>query len=161
MPRAWAGRRQTRGKERTEEVNVESNVASGAAFQALAARVMGEHLGCSFRLEVPLAIGSPAKNHRFDLVSADGRFVGECKSFTWTATGKMPSAKITTMNEAVFYLSFLPDRVMRFLVVKRDLRHGHGESLADYFWRTNRHLLAGVRVYEIDLSTLDLREIGR
>jgi len=138
-----------------------SNVARGSAFQDLSARVLGARFGCRFRLEVPIAIGDPAKDHRFDLVSDDGCRVGECKSFTWTGTRNMPSAKITTVNEAVFYLSFLPEEVYRFVAMRRALRFGRGESLADHYWRTNRHLLRGVKVLEIDEETGSVADVGQ
>lgn len=140
---------------------LDSNVARGSAFQDLSASVLGAHFGCQFLLEVPIAIGEPAKNHRFDLVSNDGRRVGECKSFTWTGTGNMPGAKITTVNEAVFYLSFLPEDVYRFVVMRRDLRFGHGESLASYYWRTNRHLLRGVSILELHEETGSVADVGQ
>ena len=72
----------------------------------------------------------------------------------------MPSAKITTVNEAVFYLSFVPTEVHRFVVMRRDMRPGGGESLASYYWRTNRHLLGGVEILEIDVETGAVEVIG-
>ena len=72
----------------------------------------------------------------------------------------MPSAKITTVNEAVFYLSFVPAEAYRFVVMRRDVRPGGGESLAAYYWRTNRHLLGGVDVIEIDAESAEVEVIG-
>lgn len=138
----------------------QSHVERGTAFQELAGRVLGARFGCTFRLEEMIAIGSPAKNHRFDLVSTDRQFVGECKSFSWTSGGNMPSAKITTVNEAVFYLSLLSTESYRFVTMRRDIRPGSGESLASYYWRTNRHLLGGVDILEIDAESGAVEVIG-
>ncbi len=71
-------------------------------------------------MDAPIPIGRPAKGHRFDLVSEDGRYVGECKNYSWTEGGNVPSAKMGFINEAVFYLSWLPKSASRFVVMRRD-----------------------------------------
>lgn len=87
--------------------------------------------------------------------------VGECKNYSWTEAGNMPSAKMAFVNEAVFYLTFLPPGTQRFVAMRRDDHPVRGESLASYYYRTYRHLLSGVFIVEIDITTGTLREIGR
>jgi hypothetical protein len=70
-------------------------------------------------------------------VDPEARVAVECKAFTWTATGNMPSAKITTAREAVFYLQWLPDDWTKVLAMSASVRHGYNESLANYFVRLN------------------------
>ena len=130
------------------------------SFQRLAARTLGEHFKTEFRQEEPILIGRPPKHHKFDLVSPDGRHVGECKSYSWTETGNVPSAKIATTNEAALFLSFLPPEVTRFLVLRRNESPTRQESLAAYYYRTYRHLLVGILLFELDEKSAALVQIG-
>jgi hypothetical protein len=90
------------------------------------------------------------KLHSFDLATEVRDIVVECKAFTFTVTGGNPSAKITTLREAVQYLRSLSGSPARLLVVKRDVHPVRGESLAEYFVRLNSYLLGDVKVLEMD-----------
>lgn len=133
------------------------NPRRGKEFQELAASVLAEYWGVLFDLEVPFEIGRPPKSHRFDMASTDRKYVGEAKNFSWTKSAKTPSAKMAFMNQAVFYLSHLASDVTRFVVMPRDIRPRTGEALADYYYRTYRHLLNGVLVIEIDTAHRKVR----
>jgi len=137
------------------------NPARGKAFQQAAARILSRHFGTEFEMECPIEIGDPPKEHRFDLVSRDGRYVAECKSHTWTKSGNVPSAKMGFCNQAVLYLSFLPKTVCRLIVMRRDVHPGRDESLAEYYYRTYRYLLRGVLVVELDVGSEEVTELGR
>jgi hypothetical protein len=136
------------------------NPGKGKWFQELAAQLLSEHFGVQFELDYPLTIGNPPKEHRFDLVSSDLRYVGECKNYAWTKAGNVPSAKMAFVNEAVLYLSFLSRDIVRFVVLRKDVHEKRNESLAEYYCRTYRHLLQGVLIIEADLSNGTLRNIG-
>jgi hypothetical protein len=136
------------------------NTAKGRTFQKIAAGILTRHFGVTFRTEHPVGIGDPPKEHRFDLVSSDLKYVGESKNYSWTEGGNVPSAKMGFINEAVFYLQHLPKEVRRFVVMRRDVDVKHKESLAEYYYRTNRHLLNGVFIVEIDVDTETVREFG-
>lgn len=142
-------------------MTVGSARARGSSFQLQSSEILGQHFGVNFRLEHPIPIGTPPKVHRFDLVSADLQYVGECKSYTWTSGDNSPSAKLGHVNEAVFYLSFLPAEYSRFVVMQRDVHPKRLESLADDYYRKHQHLLNGVFLIEIDLASKHVREIGR
>ena len=129
------------------------NTGKGKNFQSIAAEVLGYHFQVKFQTEHPIPIGNPPKNHKFDLVSDNGKYVGECKNYSWTEGGNVPSAKMGFINEAVFYLQHLPSDKYRFVVLRRDIDNKHTETLADYYYRTNKHLLNGVFVIEIDVLT--------
>jgi hypothetical protein len=133
----------------------------GRQFQERARELLSERFQVDFRLDYPIAIGYPPKEHRFDLVSSDLRHVGECKNYSWTKSGNVPSAKLGFVNEAVFYLSFLPEHIVRFVVMRKDTHPIKSETLAEYYFRTYRHLLKGVFVLEIELENDAVREIGR
>ena len=97
-----------------------NNTAKGKEFQELACAAVSEFFGSQFHLNVPMPIGDPPKNHKFDLVSAGCRHAGKCKCYTWTESQNTPSAKMGHVNEAVFYLSFLPSDITRFVIMKRE-----------------------------------------
>lgn len=137
------------------------NTGKGRSFQKQVAEILSSYFDIEFRLECPIPIGNPPKEHCFDLVSADLRYVGECKNYSWTESGNVPSAKMGFVNEAVFYLSFLSPETVRFVIMRKDTHPRRRESLADYYYRTYRHLLNGVFIIEVDVGNGTLREIGR
>ena len=105
-----------------------------------------------------LGIGNPPKLHRFDVVSEDNSIVAECKCYTWTETGNVPSAKMGFVNEAAFYLSFI-HTASTYIVMKKSVHSKRTETLADYYFRTNRHLLGSTKVLEYDVEQNTMREI--
>ena len=130
-------------------MNYTSNVQKGNIFAAEVEKVLANAFSWSLRSEVGIGIGNPPKRHHFDLADPYAEVAVECKALTWTASGNMPSAKITTAREAVFYLQWLPDDWTKVLAMSRSLRPGYDESLAEYFVRLNGHLLGDVTVVEI------------
>lgn len=63
-------------------------------------------------------------------------------------------------NEAAFYLSFLPDYFEKYIVMLRSHHSKRNESLAEYYYRTNRHLIGSTKVAEFDSETRKLTVIG-
>ena len=133
------------------------NTAKGKKFQNLAAKVLSLHFGTEFLTERKFPIGHPSKDHKFDLVSTDLKFVGESKNYSWTETGNTPSAKIGFINEAVFYLYHLPKDKNRFVVLRKAVHPKQKKTLAEYYFETNKHLLNGVFVVEIDEDSSKIR----
>ena len=132
-----------------------SNTERGKAFQVRCRDALRQALRRDIDLEVPIEIGG-GKHHSFDLATRERDIVAECKAFKFTATGKNPSAKITTLREAVMYLCSLPGNVTRVLIVKHDPHPTRGETLGCYFVRLNRHLLEQVSVLEMPEGGGDL-----
>ena len=132
-----------------------SNTERGKAFQILCRDALKRALGRDIDLEVPIEIGG-GKCHSFDLATRERDIVAECKAFKFTATGKNPSAKITTLREAVMYLRSIQGNVTRVLIVKHDPHPKRGETLGRYFVRLNPHLLEQVTVLEMPESGGDL-----
>ena len=97
------------------------NTGKGRSFQEQVAVLLSNHFGVTFRLDYPIPIGNPPKTHRFDLVSTDSRYAGECKNYSWTESGNVPSAKMGFVNEALFSLSLLPSDTFRFVVMRKDV----------------------------------------
>ena len=110
----------------------------GRSFEALAARVMGEHFG------VPLGPRKVAGTPKtFDLVSPDGSIVGDAKYYTMVRGVSPPPAKRSVIAEYVWLLEHTTAS-QRFLVFGNDRRVPEG-WLKDYC-----HLVIGVDFYFID-----------
>lgn len=133
--------------EATRLIN-SSNTQRGADFEQLVRDVLASELALELAPSLAVPIGDPPKPHRFDLGSVEQQVVVECKNHTWTKTNNIPSAKITTLREAVFYLRLAPAGYRRILAMKRHTHPDREESLAEYFVRLNQHLLGDVEVIE-------------
>ena len=121
----------------------------GRGFQELAQRILSKRCNTEFDVEAAIPIGEPAKDHRFDLASKDRSIVVECKCYTWTDSGNIPSAKLMGLDEAVFYFGFLPAGTKKILCMKKTVFPKRSETLAEYYVRIHGHLLKDVSVYEI------------
>ena len=127
------------------------NPIVGLRFQEAVATWFRNKYAKSFELEKRIAIGvSEKKYHKFDVVADDDSIVAECKCYTWTAGGNVPSAKMAFTNEAAYYLSFLPDTYEKYIVMLHDYHEKRNETLAEYYYRMNRHLLGSIKVAEYD-----------
>lgn len=136
------------------------NPKVGKRFQLTVKEWFEKSLNCEFEIERKIAIGNPAKLHSFDIANKESTVVVECKCYTWTETGNVPSAKMGFTNEAAFYLSFLPDEVDKSIVMLRATHPKRTETLAEYYFRTNRHLLGKIKILEFDPNTLNMRLVG-
>ena len=126
------------------------NPKIGAAFQKWVLDWFTKNYGIGFELEKKIPIGKPAKDHKFDIVNTEKKIAIECKRYTWTESGNVPSAKMGATNEAAFYLSFLPDSYEKYIVMLYTFNEKRRESLAEYYHRTNKHLIGKIIVAEYD-----------
>ena len=126
------------------------NPQVGRGFQGRVKVVAEEHFSTRFIDEEAVLVGRPAKEHRFDLVSEDSKIVIECKCYTWTNGNNVPSAKMSTLNEAVLYMRSLPEGTRKILAIKKDVRTSNSETLASYYCRIYGHLLEDISIWEID-----------
>lgn len=125
-----------------QRVGSKSNAHVGAAFEAKALRYFAKRgISLERNFTVEIGIGKIKKPHKFDLGFADPKIIVECKSHTWTAGGKVPSAKLTVWNEAMFYFHVAPPAYKKVLFVKHHRRAKGGESLLTYYRRTYGHLI--------------------
>ena len=88
------------GRAAREDIRAQADKRlSPSAFEELARTVMSRHLG------VPLATGkAPGVPKEFDMVSADGDFVGDAKYFTLVQGQRLPPAKFSIIAEHVWLL---------------------------------------------------------
>jgi len=126
------------------------NPQIGRSFQERVKVIAEEYFGTKFIDEKAVLVGRPSKEHRFDLVSEDSKIVIECKCYTWTNGNNVPSAKMSTLNEAVLYMRSLPDGTRKILAIKKDVRTSNSETLASYYYRIYGHLLEDISIWEID-----------
>jgi endonuclease III len=137
------------------------NPKRGAVFQKQVVGWFKKEYGVKFELEKKIPIGNPAKDHKFDIVDMAGTIAIECKRYTWTETGNVPSAKIGFTNEAAFYLTFLPDSYEKYIVMLKSQHPKRKESLAEYYFRINHHLLGKIKVAEYDPEKNEIRIVGQ
>ncbi len=130
-----------------------SNAHAGREFEE-AARLFFENTGISLGTAFPVPVGGRIKKpHNFDLGSEKPPILVECKSYTWTETGKSPSAKIRGMNEVMLLFSVSPHHYRKILFVLKHLHQRTGQSLATHYIRTQGHLIPdGVEIWEFDMD---------
>ena len=136
-----------------------SNKKKGDDFRDLAMPILREKLNTTLKPEVKISIGEPQIEHAFDLANGNKSIVIECKNYTWTTAGNIPRAKISTINEAVLYFSFLDANVRKILCLKNSVHPKRQETLAEYYVGTYGHLLRDITVYEIDESTQEIKKL--
>jgi len=128
-----------------------SNSHVGREFEIKCQKLLARK-GMSLTLGLQIQIGINGKKpHKFDLGSETGKVLVECKAHTWTKTGNVPSAKMTEWNEAMYYFHSAPKDYEKILFVQRDFNPKKQETLAQYYLRTNGHLIPkDVQLWEYD-----------
>ena len=128
-----------------------SNAHVGSAFEAKA-RGFFSKKGLTLKPGIPIKIGiNGQKSHRFDLGDEKKKIIIECKAHTWTEGGNVPSAKITTWDQAMFFFYAAPSRYRKILFVQRDYSKKRNQTLAEYYLRTHPHLIPkDVELWEFD-----------
>ena len=121
----------------------------GRGFQDKVQKIAEDVFKQVFVPEKPVAIGKPPKEHRFDLVSEDGKIIIECKCYTWTKAGFVPSAKLATLDEAVLYMRNVPYDARKIIIMHRAVHEKRNITLAEYFVDKKSHLLGDVEVAEV------------
>lgn len=146
----------------TNQTNRNSeNPRIGKDFQISVKNWFEKQFDTSFEMERKILIGCPVKLHSFDISDTNENIVVECKCYTWTKTGNVPSAKIGAVNEAAFYLSFLPQNTDKYIVMLRAEHAKRNETLAEYYFRTNRHLLGNIKILEYNIHTEEMLFVGQ
>ncbi len=141
-----------------QRVGSTSNTHVGREFEE-AARLFFRQTGISLQRGFVAPVGFKVKkDHKFDLGSETPPVLVECKSYTWTAGGNSPSAKIRGLNEVMLLFSVSPDRYRKILFVLKHLRKN--VSLAAHYVKTQGHLIGpGVEIWEFDLDAKQAQRI--
>ena len=112
--------------------------------------ILKKELNTTLKPEVEIPIGHPKTDHAFNLANENNSIVIECKNYILTKAGNVPREKISTINEAVLYFSFLDANVRKILCLKKSVHPKRQETFAEYYVRAYGHLLRDITVYEID-----------
>lgn len=136
-----------------------SNAHVGAAFEKMALEYFATE-GISLERDYKIPIGlNEKKQHGFDLGSSNPKIIIECKSHKWTEGLKVPNAKMTLWNEAMFYFHLAPSGFRKIMFVLHDKRGGDGETLLGYYRRTYHHLIPNdVEFWELDEKTGNIQK---
>ena len=149
------------GDKPNQRKGAESNAQVGADFQ-LAAQAYLQSIGLELHPNFPIDCGlrTKLKSHRFDFGGETPKVLVECKSHTWTESGNVPSAKMTTWNEAMLYFAAAPSGYRKILFILRDFNARREETLLDYYLRTYTHLVpTGVEFIEFSPETKVARTV--
>lgn len=140
-----------------QRVGSVSNAHVGADFERAALQFFANQ-GIPLSRNFPVELGLTKKKiHCFDLGAAKDKIIVECKSHRWTAGARVPSAKMTVWNEAMYYFHLAPGEYRKILFVLHDRREEGGESLLAYYKRTYWHLIPNdVEFMEWDEVTGDI-----
>jgi hypothetical protein len=136
-----------------QRVGSTSNTEVGRDFEE-AAHIFFEASGIKLTRGFLAPVGFRVKkDHKFDLGSEEPPILVECKSYTWTAAGNSPSAKIRGMNEVMLLFSVAPPHYRKILFVLKHLHLRSKVSLAAHYIKNQGHLIGpGVEVWEFDLD---------
>jgi hypothetical protein len=122
-----------------------SNAHVGSKFEKDALAYFNHQKCLSLTPNFPVNLGiegKEPKTHKFDLGCDDELAVlVECKSHTWTASGNIPSAKITVWNEAMYYFLLAPKHFTKVLFVLESSHKTRSKTLAQYYVDINEHLI--------------------
>jgi hypothetical protein len=137
-----------------------SNAHVGADFERVALEFFATQ-GIQLIRNFPIELGlTRKKTHSFDLGSSNPKILIECKSHRWTAGARVPSAKMTVWNEAMYYFHLAPSEYRKILFVLHDRREAGGESLLAYYQRMYSHLIPdGLEFIEWDEATGSVVEV--
>lgn len=139
-----------------------SNTQVGRDFEANARAFFLKNKGLILQSNFKLAIGidGRSKVHSFDLGDEPNKVIVECKSHTWTETWNVPSAKMTTWNQAMYYFQAAPKGYRKILFVLNHYNPKRKLTLAEYYIKTNPHLIPdGVEIWEFDEATNNAKKI--
>ena len=132
-----------------------SNTDVGRDFEAKARAFFAKQgITLQSSISVPIGIEGKTKPHAFDLGDLDQKVIVECKSHTWTESENVPSAKITTWDQAMFFFHAAPKDLRKVFFVLKHYSAKRGATLADYYLRTKEHLIPSeVEFWEYDERT--------
>jgi hypothetical protein len=137
-----------------------SNAQVGRDFESKV-KMYFDHLGISLMPNISIEIGIRNKKaHEFDLGNVEKKILVECKSHTWTETEKVPSAKMTTWNQAMYFFYLAPAGYRKILFVLKNFSRNRNETLGQYYIRTNRHLIPDdVEIWELNEESNTAKQI--
>jgi len=137
-----------------------SNTQVGKEFEKLVKKFFASQ-GLPLEENISIEIGiNGEKPHNFDLGNIDKKILVECKSHTWTEGKNVPSAKITTWDQVMFYFLISPKEYRKMFCVLKDYSPERNETLAEYYIRTKSHLIpSDVEIWEFEENKENARRL--
>ena len=116
-----------------------SNTFVGKEFELTALNYFKKK-GIDLMLHYSINVGLEyKKKHNFDL--GNDKFLVECKSMKWTESDNVPSAKIRSWNEAMYYFHIAPKNYTKILFVQMDYSQVRTKTLLEYYIEKYYHLI--------------------
>jgi hypothetical protein len=133
---------------------VASNAQVGRDFEKkIQSYFQKQGIDLSTGIAIEIGIDGKKKKHKFDLGNIEKQIIVECKSHTWTVTENVPSAKITTWDQTMYFFHAAPSGFRKIFFVLKHLSLKRNETLCEYYIRTNNHLIPNdVEIWEFDES---------
>jgi len=143
-----------------QRVGAISNAHAGREFEKSARDFLSSQ-GLELDFNFSALIGHERKKaHKFDLGGDSPPVLVECKSYTWTSGGNTPSAKLRSLNEAMLHFILAPPGYRKILIVQESFRESRSESLAEYYLRTQGHMVPeDVEVWELNPGSMSGRRL--
>ena len=141
--------------------NSSSNAAEGKAFEKEVKYFFYDNYGIELEENHKVILGiSSAKFKTCDLGIKD-EIIIECKSHSWTETDNIPSAKLTTWNEAMYFFHLAPYHKRKLFIVEKFLSKKREKTLAEYYVSINHHLIPeDVEIWEFDVKERLMNQIN-
>lgn len=145
-------------KHNFQRIGATSNSDVGSTFEKKVRKAFLEttqmDLSESFQIPIGNRSNTEAKRHRFDLGSHPFKVIVECKCHTWTSGNNVPSAKLTTWDQAMYYFHLIQEKYKLYrqiFVVVLDRRKSTSETLLEYYWKHHQPLIPdAVELWEYD-----------
>lgn len=138
-----------------QRVGASNNAHVGRDFEnKVLAYFFSEGIELEKDIPIEIGIGKIKKAHSFDLGNTQQKIIVECKSHKWTSTDNVPSAKMTTWDQAMYYFLITPSNYRKIFMVLRDHSAKREETLCEYYVRLKPHLIPDdVEIWEFDEET--------
>jgi len=135
-----------------QRVGAKSNAHAGREFEnKIQEYFYKKGIKLRNRMFIDIGVSKIKKPHEFDLGSDASKIIVECKSHTWTASDKVPSAKMTTWDQAMYYFAISPKGYRKVFMVLRDYSKSRKVTLCEYYIRIKPHLIPDdVEIWEYD-----------
>ena len=109
-----------------------NNYQKGRNFELKAKDYFENLYGVEFNSGKILTGLNGGKVRQFDLVNEDNKILIECKNFTFTETGNLPSAKISDFLKEIYKLHLAPDNYKKIMCIAYEYSERRGLTLKEY-----------------------------
>jgi len=127
-------------KDNFQRIGSKSNSDVGKDFELLALKYFkNNNIELQQKYKIKIGVEKYKKYHEFDLGNND--YLIECKSMSWTKSDKVPSAKIHSWNEAMYYFNIAPKNYKKVFFVEMFYSQKRTKTLLQYYIEKYYHLI--------------------